>query len=82
MSHASNKKSNQQSRSNTATFLLTKQPREHVLPNDHNIKIVIVGSGHTGIAVAISILFKVSPNYLSFTFLPNLFAQDLIILRD
>ncbi|XP_034191237.1 L-lactate dehydrogenase A-like 6A [Osmia lignaria lignaria] len=41
---------------NTATFLLTKQPEDYV--DDHRVKIVIVGSGYTGVAVGIAILFK------------------------
>lgn len=42
---------------NTATFLLTKQPEDFV--DTHRVKIVIVGSGYTGVAVGIAILFKV-----------------------
>ncbi|XP_003705666.1 L-lactate dehydrogenase A-like 6A [Megachile rotundata] len=41
---------------NTATFLLTKQPEDYV--DGHRVKIVIVGSGYTGVAVGIAILFK------------------------
>ncbi|XP_076678678.1 L-lactate dehydrogenase A-like 6A [Andrena cerasifolii] len=41
---------------NTATFLLTKQPEDFV--DTHRVKIVIVGSGYTGVAVGIAILFK------------------------
>ncbi|XP_043488919.1 L-lactate dehydrogenase A-like 6A [Polistes fuscatus] len=41
---------------NTASFLLTK--RADYFPDDHRVKIVIVGSGHTGVATAIAILFK------------------------
>lgn len=42
---------------NTTTFLLTKQPEDFV--ECHRVKIVIVGSGYTGVAVGIAILFKV-----------------------
>ena len=42
---------------NTTTFLLTKQPEDFV--ESHRVKIVIVGSGYTGVAVGIAILFKV-----------------------
>ncbi|CAD1479790.1 unnamed protein product [Heterotrigona itama] len=41
---------------NTTTFLLTKQPEDFV--ESHRVKIVIVGSGYTGVAVGIAILFK------------------------
>ncbi|XP_017881354.1 L-lactate dehydrogenase A-like 6A [Ceratina calcarata] len=41
---------------NTTTFLLTKQPEDFV--DGHRVKIVVVGSGYTGVAVGISILFK------------------------
>lgn len=52
---------------NTATFLLTKQPEDYV--DDHRVKIVIVGSGYTGVAVGITILFKVSQiSFNSFVF--------------
>ncbi|KAI4499125.1 hypothetical protein M0802_005708 [Mischocyttarus mexicanus] len=40
----------------TASFLLTKHVDYH--PDDHRVKIVIVGSGYTGVATAIAILFK------------------------
>ncbi|XP_046413386.1 L-lactate dehydrogenase A-like 6A [Neodiprion virginianus] len=43
-------------RGNTATFLLTKHAE--FSSNGHRVKIVIVGSGHTGVAIAIAILFK------------------------
>lgn len=42
---------------NTTTFLLTKQPEDFV--DGHRVKIVIVGSGYTGVAIGIAILFKV-----------------------
>ncbi|XP_031827850.1 L-lactate dehydrogenase A-like 6A [Nomia melanderi] len=41
---------------NTAKFLLTKQT-EH-FADSHRVKIVIVGSGYTGVAVGIAVLFK------------------------
>ncbi|XP_053970998.1 L-lactate dehydrogenase A-like 6A [Hylaeus anthracinus] len=41
---------------NTAAFLLTKQPED--FSDSHRVKIVIVGSGYTGVAVGIAILFK------------------------
>ncbi|KOC64076.1 L-lactate dehydrogenase A-like 6A [Habropoda laboriosa] len=41
---------------NTATFLLTKQPEDFA--DGHRVKIAIVGSGYTGVAVGIAILFK------------------------
>lgn len=44
-------------RGNTATFLLTKHAE---YPSDgHRVKVVIVGSGYTGVATAIAILSKV-----------------------
>lgn len=42
---------------NTTTFLLSKQPEDFV--DGHRVKIVIVGSGYTGVAVGVAILFKV-----------------------
>ena len=44
---------------NTATFLLAKKPRYSLSTNGHQVKVAIVGSGNTGVAVGISILFKV-----------------------
>lgn len=41
---------------NTATFLLTK-PTD-AIADGHRVKVVIVGSGYTGVAVGIAILFK------------------------
>ncbi|KZC04888.1 PREDICTED: L-lactate dehydrogenase A-like 6A [Dufourea novaeangliae] len=41
---------------NTAKFLLTKQAEDYA--DSHRVKIVIVGSGYTGVAVGIAILFK------------------------
>ncbi|KAK2585737.1 hypothetical protein KPH14_010348 [Odynerus spinipes] len=41
---------------NTASFLLSKHT-DH-LPDDHRVKIAIVGSGFTGVATGIAILFK------------------------
>ncbi|XP_078042019.1 L-lactate dehydrogenase A-like 6A [Augochlora pura] len=41
---------------NTAKFLLTKQAEDFT--DCHRVKIVIVGSGYTGVAVGIAILFK------------------------
>lgn len=42
---------------NTAKFLLTKQAEDFA--DSHRVKIVIVGSGYTGVAVGIAVLFKV-----------------------
>lgn len=50
---------------NTTTFLLTKQPEDFV--ESHRVKIVIVGSGYTGVAVGIAILFKVRFDLFSFS---------------
>lgn len=52
---------------NTTTFLLTKQPEDFV--ECHRVKIVIVGSGYTGVAVGIAILFKVRQYFVSLTYL-------------
>ncbi|XP_017759798.1 PREDICTED: L-lactate dehydrogenase A-like 6A [Eufriesea mexicana] len=41
---------------NTTTFLLSKQPEDFV--DGHRVKIAIVGSGYTGVAVGVAILFK------------------------
>lgn len=46
---------------NTTTFLLTKQPEDFV--DGHRVKIAIIGSGYTGVAVGIAILFKVRGNH-------------------
>lgn len=51
---------------NTTTFLLTKQPEDFV--ECHRVKIVIVGSGYTGVAVGIAILFKVRQYFVSLTY--------------
>lgn len=57
---------------NTTTFLLTKQPEDFV--DGHRVKIVIVGSGYTGVAIGIAILFKVCSKFLH---LSNLSIQIL-----
>lgn len=54
---ATPKKKSLDAAGNTATFLLTKQPEDFV--DSHRVKIVIVGSGYTGVAVGIAVLFKV-----------------------
>ncbi|XP_043682436.1 L-lactate dehydrogenase A-like 6A [Vespula pensylvanica] len=41
---------------NTASFLLSKHA--DYIPDDHRVKVVIVGSGPIGVATAIAILFK------------------------
>lgn len=55
---------------NTTTFLLTKQPEDFV--DGHRVKIVIVGSGYTGVAIGIAILFKVCPKFLHPIYISNL----------
>lgn len=56
---------------NTTTFLLTKQPEDFV--DGHRVKIVIVGSGYTGVAIGIAILFKVCSKFLHLSNLRSLF---------
>lgn len=56
---------------NTTTFLLTKQPEDFV--DGHRVKIVIVGSGYTGVAIGIAILFKVCSKFLHLSNLRLLF---------
>ncbi|XP_048515538.1 L-lactate dehydrogenase A-like 6A isoform X5 [Athalia rosae] len=56
MKMTDSKKKPGESRANTATFLLTRQTEYPV--DGHRVKIVVVGSGQTGVAIAVAILFK------------------------
>ena len=50
--------SRKKSNGNTTTALLTKE--RNFFPDGHRVKIVIVGSGYSGVASGIAILYKVS----------------------
>lgn len=44
-------------KSNTVEYLLANKKGQ--LPDSHQVKVAILGSGYTGVAVAVSLLFKV-----------------------
>lgn len=58
-----------ETRANTATFLLTKHAE--YLADGHRVKVVIVGSGYTGVATAIAILYKVNERVIINKFVPR-----------